>query len=386
MSGPSVKRIAPLPHDDPTIKADRSAREIPWGFLTVVVAPTVVCAIYYLFVASPIYVSESKFIVRSPERRESASLGLALQGVGLGGGQSDSFAVHEYVVSRDAVRDLLKSVPLRQVFGNKNADILVRYPNWQEARTNEGLHHALQRFVSVGYDGTTGISTLKVRAFSPRDAWVLNNALLSGGENLVNDLNERSTQDAVRNAERAVSDARTLATSAQNKLTSFRNSSGFIDPELPAKESSSLIVDILGALSRLKAEREQLATSAPQSPQIPELDLRIAAYERQISVERAKIAGNASSLAPQVGVYQDLVLERERADTLLNQATANLAIAQQDSYRKNLYLQRVVNPNMPDEPSLPRRWINILTVLFSSILAYGAGRLLWAAFKEHKQG
>lgn len=65
-------------------------------------------------------------------------------------------------------------------------DILSRYPRPWEGQSNEDFFSAVQRFITVGYDSTTGISTLRVEAFAARDAQRLNDAMLAGGEALVN--------------------------------------------------------------------------------------------------------------------------------------------------------------------------------------------------------
>lgn len=361
-------------------------RRLPLGFLLVVALPTLIAGVYYLLIASPRYVSESRFVVRSPERVQAAGLGVMLQGVGLAGGHTDAYAVHEYITSRDGLNDLQRRYDVAGIIGRPEADVFSKYPRPWEGRTQEGLYKGLQRFVTVGFDSSTGISTLRVEAFKPQDAQSLSNALLSGGEALVNRLNERSARDSLAEAAKAEEEARAHLADVQQRLTAFRNRAGFIDPRMQATESSGLIGGILATLAQLRAERDQIQAEAPQSPQISVLNGRIAAYERQVAAERAKLTGGEGALAPSVGAYQDLILEQELADRQLGQATAAVISARQEARRQNLYLERIVNPNLPDKPTQPRRWLAILTVLTSSLLAYGVGWLVWAGVREHRQG
>lgn len=360
-------------------------RRLPIGFLLVVALPTLLAALYYLVIATPRYVSEARFIVRASNQSQPSAIGVALQGVGLSTTQSDAFAVHEYIKSRDALRELSRRFDIAAILNPPGADAFSRYPRPWDSRGEEGLYKGLGRFVVVGYDSTTGISTLRVEAFRAEDARQLNLALLAGGEQLVNRLNERAVGDAVTDATLARDEARTRLSGIQQQLTAFRNREGFIDPEISARESSSLIGGLLATVAQLRADRAQLVGEAPQSPQLPILDGRIAAYERQIAAERAKVAGASTSLAPRVGIYEDLNLQRELADRELTQATASLLAAQQEARRQKLYLDRIVNPNLPDKPTQPRRWIAILTVFASSILIYGVGWLIWAGVREHAQ-
>ncbi len=360
-------------------------RKLPVGFLLVVVLPTLIAAVYYLLIASPRYVSEARFVVRSPERMQPAGLGMMLQGVGLGGGHTDAFAVHEYITSRDGLKDLQRRFDVGAIIGRQGVDVFSKYPRPWERRTEEGLYKGFQKFITVGFDSSTGISTLRVEAFTAQDAQAMSNALLAGGEALVNRLNERSARDGIVEAVRAEAEARARLADVQQRLTAFRNREGFIDPRLQATESSQLIGGMLATLAQLRAEREQIQVAAPQSPQLSVLDGRIAAYERQVSAERAKLAGGSNSLAPSLGAYQDLVLEQELADRQVGMAAAALVSARQEARRQNLYLERIVNPSLPDKSTEPRRWLALLTVLTSALLVYGVGWLVWAGVREHRQ-
>lgn len=360
-------------------------RRLPVGFLMVVVLPTLLAAIYFLLIATPRYVSEARFIVRAANQSQPSAIGVALQGVGLSTTQSDAFAVHEYIKSRDALRELGRRFDVAAILNPPGADAFSRYPRLWDSSGEEGLYKGFNRFVVVGYDSTTGISTLRVEAFRAEDARQISQALLAGGEQLVNRLNDRAAGNAVSEALVARDQARERLSASQQQLTAFRNREGFIDPDLAARESSSLIGGLMATVAQLRADRAQLSGEAPQSPQLPILDGRIAAYERQIAAERAKVAGASTSLAPRVGVYADLTLERELADRELTQATSSLLTAQQEARRQRLYLDRIVNPNLPDRPTQPRRWIAILTVFASTILIYGVGWLVWAGVREHRQ-
>ena len=360
-------------------------RRLPIGFLLVVALPTLLAAIYYLIIATPRYVSESRFVVRASSQAAPSAIGAALQGVGLSTTQSDAFVIHEYIESRDSLRELGRRFDIAAILNPPGADAFSRYPRLWDTRGEEGLYKGFSRFIVVGFDGTTGVSTLRVEAFRAEDARQLNLALLANGEQMVNRLNERAMNDAVSEATLARDEARTRLSGIQQQLTAFRNREGFIDPEIAARESSSLIGGLLATVAQLRADRAQLAGEAPESPQLPVLDGRIAAYERQIAAERSKIAGASTSLAPRVGVYEDLSLQRELADRELTQATTALLSAQQEARRQKLYLDRIVNPNLPDKPTQPRRWIAILTVFATSILIYGVGWLVWAGVREHRQ-
>jgi capsular polysaccharide transport system permease protein len=365
----------------------RDAARLPWLFVVMVAAPVVAVSLYYLGFATPIYVSEARFVVRSRGQAQPAALGSVLQSVGveLGQGQTDAYEVHEYITSRDAAGEMVRDHGLRVLLSRPEADWLAEFPHPFETASFENLFRSYKRFVMVGYDANTGISTLRVRAFRPADARALAVALLDGGETVVNRLNDRAQADAVSDADRQVVEAEAHGLRAEAALTAFRNRERLIDPAKSSLAGLDLVGKLESDLATLRAERASLAAAAPESPQLPVLDRRIQAYSGQIELERSRVAGEANSLAPQIGEYERLVLERDFAERSLAAAVTTLEAARMDARRKQLYLERVVSPNLPDKAVEPRRFRTILMTLVSALLAYGTVSLVIAGLREHRQ-
>lgn len=354
-------------------------------FIAVVVAPILLASVYYLGLASPIYVSEARFIVRSPSQPQPLGIDAVLQGVGINQGATDAFAVHAYIQSRDALRDLVQAQEFRKVVNRPGADFWTRFPRPFEADNNERLYRAYKRYVAVSYDATTGVSTLRVNAFRAADARNVADALLKGGERVVNQLNDQAERDAVERAQEEVMGAQIRTVEIQNLLTGFRSRERLIDPVRSSVANLELVGRLNAELASLRAERAGLAASAPQSPQLPGLDDRIRAYQREIDIERAKAAGETNSLAPKIGQYERLMLERDFAGHTLTTAKTALETARMDAARKRLYLQRVVNPNLPDAAILPQRLRSLALVALTALLAYGTLVLVLAGLREHRQ-
>ncbi|WP_292229874.1 chain-length determining protein [Brevundimonas sp.] len=363
----------------------------PWWrkplFLSVAIIvglPTLLAAIYFLLIASPRYVSEANFIVRRADQSGPGALGLALSGVGLSATATDTFMVHEFVKSRSAVDFLQSRHDLGRVFSPPQADPFSRAHKPWSSNTKEDLYKGVEGFLHVGYDSTTGISTIRVQAFNPKDAKNIAETLLAGGENVVNTINERSSQAAVSEAERTTRDAAARLQEAQTALTTFRNREQIVDPAGLAAQSATLLGRLMAELATLEAERRQITSETPSSPLLPTLDRRIDAFRKQIEQERAKIAGDSGSLAPKIGAYEALVFEREMATRTLAAANQALEGAQVDARRQHLFLDRIVEPNLPDKPIEPRRWLAILAIFASFSLLYGCGYLMWAGIREHR--
>jgi BexC/CtrB/KpsE family polysaccharide export inner-membrane protein len=357
-------------------------------FFILVLLPTAVASLYYAFIAAPIYVSEARFIVRSPTQAQPVGIGSLLQGAGLGGfssGDSNIYAVHAYIMSRNAVADLERRHDLRAILARAQLDFLARFPRPFERANFEDLYREYPRFVTVGYDGLTGISVLRVKAFNPEDAARIASALLEGGEAVVNRLNDRAAADALSDAHRQVAESETRVIESEAALTQFRNRERLIDPSRVSLAGLDVTGKLELQLDTLRADRAALAASAPASPQLAVMDRQIHAFEGQMDAERAKMAGDSTSLAPKIGQYERLVLDREFAAKELTVTSTALEEARDEARRKRLYLERVVPPNVPDTALLPRRLFSVAMVFVTALLIYATVALVVAGLKEHGQ-
>src|SRR6478672_1671159 len=92
--------------------------------------PTALAAIYFGLIASPIYVSQSSFVIKSPGQKSSSGLSLAnlVQTTGISAGQEQTKEVIQYIRSRDALSDLQQKTDVRAKFSDRGADFLSRFP------------------------------------------------------------------------------------------------------------------------------------------------------------------------------------------------------------------------------------------------------------------
>jgi capsular polysaccharide transport system permease protein len=62
---------------------------------------------------------------------------------------------------------------------------------------------------------------------------------------------------------------------------------------------------------------------------------------------------------------------------------AELQSARSDAVRQQLYLERLVQPGLPDKAMEPRRIRSIFTVLAIGLIAWGVVSLILASVREH---
>jgi len=347
-----------------------------------VVAPTVAAIVYFGFLCSDIYISETRFVVRSPERQTASPLGLLLKGTGFTRSQDDSYTVQDFVLSRDALRALDEKLNLRSAF-NKG-DLFSRFPGFDWDDSFENMHRYFQKMVGVQLDPVSSISTVTVRAFSAEEAQKINQHLLEMSEALVNRLNERGRQDMIRFATNEVADTEKKATLAALTLARYRNEKGVIDPEKQSAIPLQQVAKLQDELIATKSQLAQLQLLTKDNPQIPVLKKRVQMLETEIDLESARVAGGGRSLASKAAEFQRLALDKEFADKMLASALTSLEQARNEAQRQQLYLERIAQPSLPDAAMEPRRLRSILAVFVLGLIAWGVLSMLIAGIKEHQ--
>lgn len=353
-------------------------------FLLTVALPTLLAIVYFGLMASDVYISESRFVVRSPDRQTASPLGLVLKGAGFGRSQDDSYTVQDYILSRDALTELNAQIGANKAFGSDKVDLFSRFGPLDGDSSFESLYRYYQKKVTVVSDTASSISTLTVRAFTAQDAVAINRKLLDLSESLVNRLNERGRQDMVRFAQAEATQAAAKAKAAGLALGNYRTNKGVLDPERQATAQLAQVAKLQDDLIATTTQLTQLKTFTPANPQIASLNKRAETLRSEISKETAKATGGALSLANKATEYQRLQLESEFASKQLASAMASLESARNEALRQQVYLERIVQPSTPDIAMEPRRLRNIFATFMLGLLAWGVLSMLLAGVREHQ--
>ncbi len=324
-------------------------------FLLLVALPTVASCVYFFAIAAPRYESEVKFVVRSPATSATNQLSSLVQGTSIVRSSDDAYIVREYILSRDAMNSLIDSAGLMDALERPEADFLWRYPPLVFRPTAERLFKHYLKFVSVDYDHSTGVATLKVQAFRPDDAQRIAEALVQRSEALINSLNQRSGADAVASALDEVKTAEKRAHEALDTVTDFRNRMKTIDPSQYSLATFNTIASLSLATAEANATLTDVEKETPGGPRVAALKNKIDALQQQIGVERQKLAGNSDSLAPQVAEYEGLILNQTFAEKAFMSALATLESARVDALKQRVFVEPITSANLPDYAAYPYR-------------------------------
>lgn len=349
-----------------------------------VLLPTLLTFGYCAFVASPMYVSETKFAVRNaveqPMGIDIASQLFKTASTSV----QDARIVDAYLRSPDVFEKLDGELQLTKHYSDTSRDWVSRLASSPTLWDKESFW---QRVAQPKIDVDSGIVTFTVRAYTPEMAQNIAAGILRQGEALINEMNERSRNDAIRLAESEVKIAQERIVKVQKALEAFRDEHKELDPKATATGLQSLVFELEGERSKVKAElAEARSYMKPTAPQVKALEKRLAAVETQLNAEKARIAGNPAgggAINSWVSQYENLMIESEFAQKQLTTAMSAYEQARSVALAKSRYLVAIQQPTLPDESRYPRTWVFTLCAFFGFFLIYGLVRLIVASIREH---
>ncbi|WP_239446593.1 hypothetical protein [Mailhella massiliensis] len=350
-----------------------------------IIAPVALALCYFLLIASPMYISQASFAIRSAETG-SASVGTDITSVFLKSSSTsnDVYILEDYIKSLDLARRIDSELKFVDHYTDSSHDIISRL--WKNPTQDELITY-WHSVITPELDPDTGIINLNVRAYTPDMAQQLNQAILSASEALVNAMNERARHDAVELAREEVSRAEERVRHAQSAMREFRDTHNLIDPKSTAAGLQELVTRLEAEATTLRTQiSEAKSYMNAEAPLLKSLNQRLAAVEKQLGEEKLRVAGQSTvqgNLNSLVAEYEDLTIEAEFAQKQLVSAMTSLEQARIQQMAQSRYVVAYQQPTLPDESLYPRPFLFTLYVFAALLLLLGIVSLVWASIREH---
>ncbi|MBB2188713.1 capsule biosynthesis protein [Gluconacetobacter azotocaptans] len=346
--------------------------------------PTLFSAVYFFLLAAPQYVSETSFVVRGPAGQQGLVLSDLLSSQGENGATENTFAVQNYMTSRDAAALLRQNSELREAFNRPGADALARFPGWLHRDDFEHFFWYYKKHITAELDTSSGISTLRVRTFRPEDSKQIAEIVISASEALVNRMNERQRQNTIGSALHEVELAEEKYRSLSRDIARYRTTQSLLDPERQSQPLLEQIVGLEDAEIAVQLKLTDLLRATPQSPLIPVYQRQREALAARIVALQPRITGKDDSLVSRIPDYADLQVRRQLLERELAADATALAAARAEANRQAVYLDQVATPNLPDYAVYPHRLVSVIVTFVSCFALFLMARLLIAGAREHQ--
>lgn len=345
--------------------------------------PAILASIYFFFIASPQYESVSLFTVQSAEARGAMGLEALIGAVPGASAPRDSLAVRDFIVSRDMLAHLERQLHLTKHYGDPMSDWWARLT---ASSNSEDTYEYYREMVQVDYDSTSGVLTLRVRAFSPEFAKKVSDAVLSQSETMVNQLSERARTDQTEVARKEVENAESRLSRARQAIVRLQQEHSEFNPEATASEAFALRGQLKGQLATAQVElTEARAYMQPDAPRVVALEERVKSLSAQVATESARLVNPKSDkgLGNAMVEFDAAMVEKEFAQGAYRSALTSLELARNEAARQHRYLATIAKPSVPNAETHPKRIRGVVTVVILSAMLLGMLMLLVEAVREH---
>jgi capsular polysaccharide transport system permease protein len=348
-------------------------------FLLYMLLVAVLAGLYYGVIATPQYVSETRFAIRS--REVVAPTGFLAGLIGAPSSLGDITAVSDYIRSPEMAETLDDRHQLRELFAQPRMDPFQTLP---ASASDEDYQRFYRRHVIVKLDREASTVIVVVKSFTPESARDTAGSVLELTEAFVNELSRNMREDTLRSATSELELAQKQAIDARVAVANFRGAGADLDPSA----SGAQIVGGIGQLEATAAEvRGEIASlltySRGDAPQVRQLRARLAAINAEIASLRNQ-QGPSANLAEEVTNYETLQLIRANAEKKLAAAETAFDQARATAEQREKFVARIVTPNLPETPTSPRRWLEFLTAMVFAMAGYALASLTLAAIRDHR--
>lgn len=340
------------------------------GFVLLVALPVLVAAFYLGFVASDRYVATTQFTVRNGQQPDLMLGGLTAL---TQQPSQNTDVVANYIGSNDMIAALGRRFNLRAVYDWPQADIFSRISTAEPA---EKFNRYWNRHISINVDNSSNIVTVSVQAFTPRDALMVADGVLTESESLVNAMSDRARRDALRDS---VSELKALERELDantRAVRALRDKSGLIDPKTTNDAASQTLQTIRTQLANMRIEySSDLRYVRPDAPQMQILSRRIADTQNQIAVMENQLAGPSSGADPNLAASAAL-FDKANLDLSVAQQQYAAGVVAMERARAGLeeqliYVLPFERPTLPQEALYPRRFLDLAIVAGVCLVVWG---------------
>jgi len=333
--------------------------------------PTIIVGYYFMFMATPMFATNSEFVIQQADSTGSSAGGLGgmFQGTGMAT-QQDSIIVQSYLASRAALVRLDEDHGFRAHFSAPEIDSVQRLT---PDATNEALFELYQKRVKISYDPTEGILRMEVIAATPEASQEFSESLIEYAEEQVDQLTRRLREDQMAGALASYQSAETRRSEALAEWLKIQESTDIINP-------AATTGAIISQVSALESQRQQLqlslagklSVSRPNQAQVDGLRAQITNLDTLINDLRSQMTSTSDGGNSIASDNTRLRLAEENYNfqtVLVQQALAQMEATQIEANRQVRYLSMGVEPVAPDEATYPRAFENTMLafLIFSGI-------------------
>ncbi|MBS8225373.1 sugar transporter [Vannielia litorea] len=358
-----------------------------FSLIVVVVIPVAVSAFYLFTVAEDQYASNLGFSVRKEDTGSAVEILGGITDLTGGGATNDTDILFEYIQSPNMVRAVMKEVDLVAAYSRPGDPV---FSLGDDTRI-EALSDYWARMVQVYFDRSSHLIEIRVKAFTPEEAYAIANAIRKESDRTINALSAVARDDATRYAREELDRALERLKQARAALTEFRTRNQIVDPEADIQGRMGLLNTLQGELANALIELDLLRqNSRDDDPRIVQAERRVDVIRQRIREERARFSEDSDAneereaYSQLIGQYEALAVDQKFAEEAYVASLAAYDVALADAQRQSRYLATYIEPSMAETPLFPRRWIILLTLFGALATSWTVLTMIYYSLRDRR--
>jgi len=356
------------------------------SFMWCVVLPSLLFALYQIFIATERFESQAQIIVQQPDSMATMDASMALlTGMGVPTGGSDTELIKAYVYSNDMVKYLNKELDLRKHYSQSFIDY---FSAIHESDTQEELLAYYQDRIKVIINEKSGVISIYSQGFDGEYAQKLTNKIVKRAEWFINSIGHQLANAQLGFVQGEHANIEKQLAQAQTNLLNFQQKYNLLDPTAEGMAMQQITYTLEGQIAVKQTELKTIqAIMSAKAPQILALHNELNALKTQLKSERNKLAQSGKGEIPVselLAKFTDYKVKMELAIQAYTSSQISLEKSRIEAYRQIKYLIVVEEPTLSQESKYPDVFYNIslFVILFS--LVFGIGKIVISTIQELK--
>ena len=356
------------------------------SFMWFVILPSLLFAIYQVFIATERFESQAQVIVQQPDAMATMDASMALlSGMGVSTGSSDTELVKAYIYSTDMVQYLNQELDLR---GHYSQSFIDYFSIIHEDDTSKELLAYYQERVNVVINEKSGVISIYSQGFDSEYAQKLTNKIVKRAEWFINSIGHQLANAQLSFVQGEHATIEKKLAQAQTNLLNFQQKYNLLDPTAEGVAMQQITYTLEGQIAVKQTELKTIQTiMSAKAPQVLALQNELNALKEQLKSERNKLAQTGKGEIPVSEVlaqFTDYKVKMELAIQAYTSSQISLEKSRIEAYRQIKYLIVVEKATLSQESKYPDVFYNISLFVLLFSLVFGIGKIVISTIQELK--
>lgn len=351
-----------------------------------VILPSLLFALYQVFIATERFESQAQVIVQQPDAMATMDASMALlSGMGVPIGSSDTELVKAYIYSTDMVQYLNQELDLR---GHYSQNFIDYFSAIHEDDTRDELLAYYQERVKVIINEKSGVISIYSQGFDSEYAQRLTNKIVKRAEWFINSIGHQLANAQLSFVQGEHATIEKKLAQAQTNLLNFQQKYNLLDPTAEGVAMQQITYTLEGQIAVKQTELKTIQTiMSAKAPQVLALQNELNALKEQLKSERNKLAQTGKgeiSVSEVLAQFTDYKVKMELAIQAYTSSQISLEKSRIEAYRQIKYLIVVEKATLSEESKYPDVFYNISLFVLLFSLVFGIGKIVISTIQELK--